>query len=222
MNLTDAHYAPQQPGRYFIRLGPSQRPNPHALRPVPASLARRLMIRFAALTATALWLVWAPAARAQVEPASTSRLTGIALSGSAQRVTDTNTLGQIVPKLEAFAAQQTKRCADPEVLLWNQTGSGGEGLHKTIAGQLKKAGYTYQEQNIQEGITALMAERNAQQIAGFWMASGDLDLLAWCRLEGGDTTIRPSRRMTFWIGSAPRPFPIRRRRPRRNRPCRSV
>jgi hypothetical protein len=73
-------------------------------------------------------------ARAQLEPGPTSRLLGIALPLSPQRITDPGLLAAYDPRLQAIAAKAKGKMVDTEVLIWGQ---GGDEIKQQVADVVK-------------------------------------------------------------------------------------
>jgi hypothetical protein len=125
---------------------------------------------------------------APAEPASTSRLTGIALPGGALRLTDAAMAGELTALLKAMAAEEGFALGQTEALLWGGSGhddARNRTLQSALARTLQEAAYNYQvvgDKDIKDGrATVFMAGKTGTGKAalGLFVARDDFFMVAW-------------------------------------------
>ncbi|MFN2492448.1 MAG: hypothetical protein ABR501_06145 [Pyrinomonadaceae bacterium] len=146
---------------------------------------------------TLIFLTFVPAmvVAQDFESAPTSRLTGLPLGATAQRVTDKETVSQFAAQLQALATKMQQSCVDSEVLAWagsTYKRAEAQAITAALAAQMKQAGFVYDEQAApaQEGsdLKIVAARRRGQTVTGFWIISDQVLMLAWCQLRENDST----------------------------------
>jgi hypothetical protein len=130
----------------------------------------------------------APSRARDVEPAATSRLTGITLPEGALRVTDAKMLGEFNTSLKTIATQGGFALGQTEALLWGgpaHTSARNKELKDALTQALAKSGYNYQaagETDLKEGkATLFLAAKTGagQATLGIFVANDGYLALAW-------------------------------------------
>ena len=151
---------------------------------------KQALAAFAVLLSLAPVADRAAAAPADTEPAPTSKLTGIALTG-AQRITRPETVAEITVELNKIAKEAGAKIRVTEVLVWSQNYKPAQGpaLMKKVTQSLQKAGFTYKEMSQQQtdsGKATLFLtgrEKKKEALVGLWMQTEEFLLLSWARME---------------------------------------
>jgi hypothetical protein len=143
-------------------------------------------------------------ARAQeTEVAANSNLTGVALPANARRVLSASVPAQVAQTLEKLVAASDGqlRQGDSEVLVWsgaNFRKANAPAIITRLSGNLKNAGWQYDESGSQDGVTIFSAFKNGAQrrgVIGFYGATDDALIFAWTEVmsassgngQGGQT-----------------------------------
>jgi hypothetical protein len=136
------------------------------------------------------------------EPATTSRLTGIALPDGALRLTDAAMVGELTTLLKTMAAEEGFALGQTEALLWGgseHNDARNKTLQNTLAQTLQKAAYNYQvvgDKDIKEGrATVFMAGKTGTGKAalGLFVAR---TTSSWSPGAGSHAGTRPRSRRT--------------------------
>ncbi len=156
----------------------------------PRAAWKRALLALAVLLSLAPGANRAVAAPPDTEPAPTSKLTGIALTG-AQRITKPETVAEITAELNKIAKEAGAKIRVTEVLVWSQNYKPAQGppMMKKVTQALQKAGFAYKEmgQNQTDSGKATLfltgREKKKEALVGLWMQTEEFLLLSWARME---------------------------------------
>ncbi len=167
---------------------------------------RTLIARIAAVASSAAYaglpllgsLIVVPAGpavaqEAGLEAAASSRLiAGLSLPAGAYRSTSAENLAQFTNALNSVAKNNGGRIGRVEALIWLK--GGGDSAKKALPGLLKKQGYQYAPQPVQDteaGRVTLFGAATADEkslILGMWVEQTEVTVLAWgVFTKGGGT-----------------------------------
>jgi hypothetical protein len=136
-------------------------------------------------------VIWAQ----EVESASSSKLTGIALPSNTQRIAAASVPSEINGTLEKIVASGDGRIRQgaSEVLAWGGAGykkSNAPGIVGKLRGSLQTAGWMYEDGGTADGVTLIRALKDGnapRAVIGFYAANDQTMLLAWTEILAADT-----------------------------------